>query len=95
MESSSAPMAVLPSDFPVAVPLANDGIEKSQGMGFSSASMAVLPGGFPASVPALAVDRCFLRMGPEGFRSSWGLPNPLHHPADGLEWSTTVDRWAG
>jgi hypothetical protein len=30
---------------------------------------------------------------PEGFRPSWGFPNPLPHPADGLEWSTTVDRW--
>ena len=54
--------------------------------------MAVLPSGFPAAVPALAIDASS-KWGPEGFRSSWGLPNPPPPPpADGLEWSTTVDR---
>ena len=43
--------------------LANDVIETSQGMESSSASMAVLPSGFPAAVLALAIDRCFSRMG--------------------------------
>ena len=35
-------MTVMPSNFPAAVPLANDVIEKSQGMESSSAPMAVL-----------------------------------------------------
>ena len=43
--------------------LATDVIEKSQGIKSSSAPMAVLPSDFPAAVPALAIDRCFFRMG--------------------------------
>ena len=42
--------------------LATDVIEKSQGRGSSSAPMAVLHSDF-AAVPALAIDRCFFRMG--------------------------------
>ena len=74
--------------------LANDVIETSQGMESSSASMAVLPSGFLLLCLLWQSIDASPEWGPKGFCPSWGWSNPLPHPADGLEWSTTVDRWA-